>query len=261
MDIFQKIAESKSNNEAFWIVTVLGVAGSTPARPGMKMLVYEDGSIFGTVGGGDIEKHIIDKIVSVKPDEIAVWSYNLGTSNKTSEQTNMECGGIQDVIVEPVTGRNNLYIIGGGHCGMALSSLASKADFAVTVIDNRSEWANKDKHPDAIKCICADYNKVNEFIRFSEDSTYIVIMTHAHENDEFVLKKIINEKYKYLGMIGSERKVNIVKQRMLNEGFSREKIDKLFSPIGLEIGSHTPVEIAISIMAQIISIRYGKFNK
>ena len=72
---------------------------------------------------------------------------------------------------------------------------------------------------------------------------------------------MINEKYKYLGMIGSERKVNIVKQRMLNEGFSREKIDKLFSPIGLEIGSHTPVEIAISIMAQIISIRYGKFNK
>ena len=85
-------------------------------------------------------------------------------------------------------------------------------------------------------------------------------MTHAHENDEFVLKKIINEKYKYLGMIGSERKVNIVKQRMLAEGYGREKIDKLFSPIGLEIGSHTPVEIAISIMAQIISIRYGKLN-
>ena len=108
--------------------------------------------------------------------------------------------------------------------------------------------------------VCADYNKVNEFIRFSEDSAYIVIMTHAHEYDEFVLKKIINEKYKYLGMIGSERKVNIVKQRMLSEGFSREKIDKLFSPVGLEIGSHTPVEIAISIMAQIISIRYGKLN-
>lgn len=260
MDIYQKITEANQKNESFWIVTVTGVTGSTPARAGMKMLVFENGSIFGTVGGGEIEKMIIERIVSSKPDELAIWSYNLGTNDESSEHTNMECGGIQEVLVEPIISRKKLYIIGGGHCGMALSSLASKADFAVTVLDDRKEWASKEKHPEAHECICIDYTDVQRYIKFSDEDTYIVIMTHAHINDELVLKKLLDEKYKYLGMIGSDRKVSVVMQKLVKEGYDKEKLKKVFSPIGLNIGSHTPVEIAVSIMAQIISVRYGKIN-
>ncbi len=260
MDIYQKIVDAKNRNETFWIVTVTEVIGSTPARAGMKMLVYETGAIDGTIGGGEIEKLIIDKIVSQKPDSVEKWKYNLGTSDESSELTHMECGGIQEVMIEPIQSKNKLYIIGGGHCGIALCNLASLTDFAVTVLDNREEWASREKHPAALECKCIDYNDVANYIKFSIDSTYIAIMTHNHKYDEFVLKILLDKEYKYLGMIGSERKVSMVFQRMIKEGYSKEKIKNVYSPIGLNIGSHTPAEIAISIMAQIISVRYGRIG-
>ena len=167
MNIYNEISGAIENNEPSWLVTVTNVIGSTPAKIGMKMLVFSDGKIKGTVGGGEIEKRIIDKIINTKPVDVDKWSYNLGTHNIEAEETNMECGGTQEVIIEPLMMDNNLYIIGGGHCGIALSSLAAKTGFFVTVIDNRSEWANKEKHPNARNVVCPDYKNICEKINFS----------------------------------------------------------------------------------------------
>ncbi|MCX6163679.1 MAG: XdhC/CoxI family protein [Ignavibacteriae bacterium] len=256
-NIYNKIIESINNNISSWLVTVTNVTGSTPASVGMKMLVYSDGSIEGTVGGGEIEKKVIDKIVSTQPGDIEKWSYNLGTKDDSAESTNMVCGGIQDVLVEPLLQGSPLYIIGGGHCGMALSNLASKTGFLVTVIDNRTEWANKTKHPNAVNTIYCDYSEVSKNITFSKN-IYIAIMTHGHIHDALVLEQLISKDYKYLGMIGSKKKVKIVLKDLVKKGISSEKVKSVFSPIGLDILTHKPDEIAVSIVAQMIAVKNEK---
>jgi xanthine dehydrogenase accessory factor len=256
-NIYDKINEAINSNTPAWLVTVTNVTGSTPAAVGMKMLVYSDGTISGTVGGGEIEKKVIDKIVSLHPDKTEKWSYNLGVSDVVAELTNMVCGGMQEVIVEPLLTGSLLYIIGGGHCGMALSSLASKTGFLVTVIDNREEWANKAKHPNAAKTICCNYSEVAQKINFPKES-FIVIMTHGHLHDAIVLEQLINENYKYLGMIGSKTKVKIILEDLVKKGIQKEKIKNVFSPIGFDILTHKPDEIAVSIVAQMIAVKNGK---
>jgi xanthine dehydrogenase accessory factor len=169
----------------------------------------------------------------------------------------MVCGGIQEVLVEPLFTGFPLYIIGGGHCGMALSNLASKTGFLVTVIDNRVDWANKTKHPNAICTICCDYSEVTKKINFTNEC-FIVIMTHGHIHDSFILEKLIDKNYKYLGMIGSKNKVKIVFEEMIEKGFLRAKLEQVYAPIGLDILTHTPDEIAVSIVAQMIAVRNNK---
>ena len=258
-NIYNKITEAINNNRPSWLVTVTNVTGSTPASIGMKMLVYSDGSICGTVGGGEIEKKIIEKIVSTRNDKNEKWSYNLGTNDTNAESTNMVCGGIQEVIVEPLLIGSPLYIIGGGHCGMSLSLLAAKTGFLVTVIDNREEWSGKSKHPNASDTICCDYTEIKKHINFSKD-IFIVIMTHGHVHDALVLEQLINEDYKYIGMIGSKRKVKIVLEDLIKKEIPEDKIKNVFSPIGLDILTHKPDEIAVSIIAQMIAVKNGKIE-
>lgn len=256
-NIYNKITEAINSSIPSWLVTVTNVTGSTPASTGMKMIVYSDGSIAGTVGGGEIEKKVIDRIVNSNPADVEKWSYDLGADSNTAESTNMVCGGIQEVLVEPLLNGLPLYIIGGGHCGMALSNLASKTGFLVTVIDNRPEWASKTKHPNAVNTVCCDYMETTKQIKFSKEC-YIVIMTHGHAHDAIVLEQLIQKEYKYIGMIGSLRKVKIVLDDLAKKGIPEAKIRSVFSPIGLDLLTHTPDEIAVSIVAQMIAVKNGK---
>ena len=255
IELYKAISDASEKNSISWLVTITNVVGSTPARIGMKMLVYSDGSIKGTVGGGEIEKLIIEKIVKQKTEIAEIWKYNLGTNDTSSEKTNMECGGVQEVLVEPLFSGSLLYIIGGGHCGMALSEMAHKTGFSTIIIDNREEWANKEKHPFATNTICSEYNEIERHITFT-DKTYIVIMTHGHKHDELVLKKLMKHIYKYLGMIGSGRKVKIVLENLIKDGFDKTLISRIYSPVGFDIGSHTPAEVAVAILAQLIAVKY-----
>jgi xanthine dehydrogenase accessory factor len=222
----------------------------------MKMIVEPEGNISGTIGGGDIEKKVIDYIISSRPKNSLLLDYNLGTDAENSEPTTMICGGLQSVFIEPNNIKPLLYIIGGGHCGNALSELAYKTGFSIIVLDNREDLTKLMRNSFAdIKVI--DYETIYEHILFSEN-IYIVIVTHSHQYDEFVLEKLIDKKYKYLGMIGSKKKVKEILENMIKKGFKSELVKQVYSPIGFNIGSHTPEEIAVSVMAQIIAVRYGK---
>jgi xanthine dehydrogenase accessory factor len=256
-NIYNIITEAINSNTPSWLVTVTNVTGSTPAAVGMKMIVYADGNIAGTVGGGEMEKKVIDKIKNIHPDKVEKWSYDLGANSDTAESTNMVCGGIQEVLIEPLLHGLPLFIIGGGHCGMALSNLASKTGFLVTVVDNRAEWANKVKHPNASNTICCDYTAIAKHVILPKES-FIVIMTHGHIHDALVLEQLINKDYKYIGMIGSKRKVKIVLEDLIKKNVPVEKVKKVFSPIGLDLLTHTPDEIAVSIVAQMIAVKNGK---
>ncbi|MBS4015519.1 MAG: XdhC family protein [Candidatus Latescibacteria bacterium] len=251
----QKIQEIIEKNIPAYLVTITSTSQSTPTRLGAKMLVYTDRKIYGTIGGGDLEKKIIDYIVLNKPSETIKLDFALSKTGNT----NMVCGGDVQILVERLFNPCLLYIIGAGHCGVELSQLAKKVGFYVTVIDNRKAWANQEKHPFADKITVTPYKNIQKHINFT-DNTYIVIMTHNHEYDELVLKKCLRKKYKYLGMIGSKNKVKQSFQNLSRAGYSKKELNKIYAPIGLNIGSITPAEIAISISAQLIAVKNSIFQ-
>ncbi|MFA6038595.1 MAG: XdhC family protein, partial [Legionellales bacterium] len=151
---------------------------------------------------------------------------------------------------------HELYIIGGGHCGRALSEFAAKCDFNVTVIDDRKDCATNDLHPYATKLVCTPYAGIEQHIDFSS-SPFIVIMTQGHKHDELAMRKILGKPYKYLGVIGSKKKSAIIFDRLLKDGYARDELQRVFMPIGLSIGSQTPYEVAVSILAQLLAVKAG----
>lgn len=256
-NIIDLIQAAIRDNRKIWAVTVIASEGSTPGKPGMKMVVYPDGATAGTIGGGQVEKEVVAEIVEKRPLVLTKRRYEL--QDDFGEKGGMTCGGAQEVIIEPFGTATPLYIIGAGHCAMELSALASRCGFAVTVIDDRPEWANREKHPYAHPVLCRDYSSLEGSIAFSEEP-YIVIMTHQHLHDEEALRCCLKERWRFLGMIGSKRKVGLLFDKLASEGFDRTLLDRVRSPIGLDIGSETPAEIAVSIVAQLIEVRNGRKN-
>ena len=254
--IYRRIALAEEENRPFWLVTVVATSGSTPATLGMKMLVFGDGAFQGTVGGGTIENQVRSRVVAKKPRLPERWKFDMEGDDDAAEKTGMECGGTQEMLVEPLGPVWPLVIVGGGHCGMALSALASRSGFSVTVLDDRPEWASKAKHPDARVVTIPAYDRLAEQIEFGAD-LFLVIMTHNHQYDELALRHLLGKEYRYLGMIGSDRKVDQIMKRLRRGGFSQRELQRVYAPIGFAIGSHAPFEIAVSILAQMIAVRNG----
>ncbi len=253
---YDRLAEAARGGPPAWLATVITSTGSTPARAGMKMIILGDGNIDGTIGGGALERIVLEKVRGESPSTVQRWSFDLGAESGAGLSTPMECGGVEEVLVEPLSSGPPLFIFGGGHCGVALSRLAAWTGFAVTVYDNRAEWASAVKHPDARRTVCAPYDDVLAHVGASADA-FAVIMTHGHQHDETVLRQLVKHPWRYLGMIGSARKVGVVFENMRKDGFTPGVLSHVSSPVGFAIGSHTPEEIAVSIVAQMIAVRNG----
>ncbi|MCU0606724.1 MAG: XdhC/CoxI family protein [Candidatus Edwardsbacteria bacterium] len=250
------LAAAIDDGSARCLATVISAEGSAPGKPGFKMLVRADGTIDGTVGGGEAEQKVIAAALADDTDGVRTLRFELKGQPDQKDGSKMVCGGSMEILLEPVGKTHQLYILGGGHCGMALSALAAQCGFAVTVIDDRPEWASKDKHP-AARVVCAPYDEAARHIRFSQDAS-IVIMTHGHEHDERLLRDCVAREHKYLGLIASKRKVGLFFERMEKDGIKRDDLKRVYTPIGFDIGSDTPAEIAVSIVAQLVAVRSGK---
>jgi len=250
-----------------WQASVIETDGSTPARVGMKLAVPLTGEPFGNLGGGEMEYLVINTIRHDQPTAIVKWNYALDEQGKTVPKavvtdapvctnipTAMICGGNVEVLIEPLFSPHPLYIIGAGHCGRALAEFAVKTDFQVTVIDNRQDLLQTDAFPAECKLCFNDYLSLESVINFNP-SAFIVIMTYGHVHDRQVLEYCLGKPFRYLGMIGSKKKVAETLERVKNNGFNDNDIRKVHAPIGLPIYSHTPSEIAVSILAEIIQIK------
>jgi xanthine dehydrogenase accessory factor len=255
-DFFKTLAAAAAGDRPAWLTTVVTTTGSTPARIGMKMIVRADSSITGTIGGGELEKAVVEKIRAELPATAQKWSLDLGSHAGAELTTTMTCGGVQEILVEPLSSGTPLVIFGGGHCGAALSFLATWAGFTVTVVDNREEWASRSKHPAAARTVCRPYENLIADIEARTD-TYFVIMTHGHEHDGVVLRQLLDRPWAYLGMIGSKAKVRELFDSLRSDGVGEERLARVSAPIGVPIASHTPEEIAVSIVAQMIAVRNG----
>jgi len=247
--IFSKAEEIRNSGHRAAICIVIETRGSTPRKQGSKMIVYEDGTIFGSIGGGSVEKEVAEKTVELialgKP---ARCSFNL------EQDLGMHCGGFMEVYIEPINPSQKLYIFGAGHIGKALVRFAREFDFSITVFDPR-EGMFDDPAFAGCTCVAKDYfEAIGEAV--FDGNTYIVIVTPKHVYDEEILVNVARKPHAYVGMIGSRRKVEQASKRFLDENLlTAEEIESIDMPMGIKFNAQTPQEIAISLLAKLIDVR------
>lgn len=255
MEIYEEIVRLKREDRHSALATIVQCRGSTPQREGSKMLVRDDGTTMGTLGGGCIEAEVIQaSLMAIRDGSPRTVPFDL-----TEKDGGLVCGGKVLVYIEPVAPEPHLVILGAGHVGKALSSVARFSGFRVTVVDDREEYASSLKIPHAHNVIVSDFGSV--FSRIITDRrSYIVIATRGHNHDLDALKSALGTEAFYIGLLGSRRKRALLFKTLRGEGFSDNDIERVITPVGLAIGSVTPEEIAVSIMAQIIGKRRGNVS-
>ncbi|MCK9423566.1 MAG: XdhC family protein, partial [Bacteroidales bacterium] len=233
---------------------VVDSRGSTPRKQGAKMIVFADGSVYGSIGGGSVEKEVVVKAVS-----LIETGKREKCSFKLEQDLGMHCGGEMEVYIEPISPTQKLIIFGAGHIGKALAGFSRELDFSITVIDPR-ETIFQDTGFSHCTCINRDYFQAIEETVFDEN-TYLVIVTPKHVYDEDILARVARKPHAYLGMIGSGRKVSLLKERFLKEKIlTLEELEKIDMPMGIKFKADTPHEIAISILAKLIDVRNSILN-
>ena len=252
-DIYEAIARLRRRGEKAVLATIVSTRGSTPRKESAKMLVQANGKIIGTVGGGSIEHQVYQEALQlIEGNESRLAHYKL--TNADASKEGMTCGGIVDVFLEPIKPLPTLIIFGGGHISF-LARIGKMVDFCVTIIDDRPEFANAERFPEADETIAEDLTSVTKRLDINS-SSYIVIVTRGHQDDTRVLEWAVTTPAVYIGMIGSKRKIHTVFSYLKTKCITQEQLDRVHSPIGLPIGAETPEEIAVSIMAEIIQVRY-----
>ena len=253
MEIYEEIVKLQREGRRGAVATIVNVRGSIPSFKSAKMLVRDDGTIAGTIGGGCVEGEVWqaarEVMTSEKPRTL---TFDLNQDPKYD--TGLVCGGTLEIFIEPVLPTPLLFIFGAGHVGHELSKAATRAGFEVIVTDDRDAYANKDRFPEAAQIIAEDYDQALARMTPNE-AAYIVIVTRGHHDDMRVLRWAVQTKAKYVGMVGSKRKAITVFRELMKEGLKPELFDRVHSPVGLDIGAITPEEIAISITAELIALR------
>jgi len=253
MDLFEELVRLRRLGQKCALATIVQVRGSIPSYESAKLLVREDGSMVGTIGGGCVEGEVWNAarevIASEKPRHL---SFNLGQD--AAYDNGLICGGQLDVFVEPVLPVPYAFIFGAGHISKSLSKAATLAGFATVVVDNRDTFANRERFPEAAEVHAAEYEEVFPNLAINENS-YVVIVTRGHRDDMRVLKLAIATTARYIAMIGSRRKVLNVVRELEKEGIPREVFERIHAPMGLDIGAISPEEIAISVAAEMIAVR------
>ncbi len=255
MDVFEEMVRLRRLGQKAALATIVSARGSIPSYESAKLLIREDGSMIGTIGGGCVEAEVWNAarevIASEKPRKL---SFNL--AGDALYDNGLICGGQLDIFVEPVLPVQTAYIFGAGHVALSISKVASIAGFQTVVIDDRETFANRERVPEAQEVHAAEYEDIFPKLAVS-GSSYLVICTRGHKDDMRVLRWAVGPQARYGGMIGSKRKAIEVFKQLEKEGIAREQLDRVHTPMGLEIGAISPEEIAVSIVAEMIAIRRG----
>jgi xanthine dehydrogenase accessory factor len=252
-DIFEEIMRIRSEGRGAALATVIRATGSTPRKEGSKMLVRIDGTIVGSIGGGGLEAQVCSAAMEViREGRPKVLHFQL--TGEEAAEVGMVCGGSTDIFVEPILGQPILYIFGAGHISISISKIAKMVGFRIVVIDNRTEFANIDRFPEADEIFAQEFSGIFSKLKINP-SAYIVIVTRGHQFDEQVLEWAVKTEAAYIGMIGSREKKETVFSHLQSKGISKNLLEGVHAPIGVDISAETPEEIAVSIVAEIIKVR------
>lgn len=270
-NVFAKLREMVENRQVGASIVV--VAGAPKLCPtGTKFLVNEAGQIIEGIINKDIFNQIKDEILTVieskTPRNINIPItdlFSLSTSGQASKESEppegkLNLGDSLTFFIDPIYPKTCLIILGGGHIALPLAKLGRFLDFQITVVDDRPSFANSFRFAEADEVICEDFAKAIEKLTF-DINTFVVIVTRGHDSDKECLGKVLktSQRPAYVGMIGSRKKVAAIMNALQDEEISKERLDTVHSPIGLDIGAQTPEEIAMSILTEIIMVKhYGE---
>ena len=252
MDLFEEVVKMRRAGQRGALATIVHTNGSIPSYESSRMLVREDGSTEGTIGGGCVEADVwaaAKEVMSKEAPRKMVFNLN----HEASYDNGLICGGTLEVFVEPILPQPVVYLWGGGHISMAISKAASAVGFGITVVDDREAFANAERFPMAQE-IFTTFEEAFQTIK-PNMSSYLVIVTRGHKEDMRVLAWAVRTGARYIGMIGSKRKVLSVYKLLKSEGYRAEEFQNVHAPIGLDIGALAPEEIAVSIVAELIAVR------
>ena len=300
LELLNQIVSRSERSEAIAVCTLVRTRGSAPQKPGAMMLVLANGQTLGTIGGGCVEAEVrtqalrlifnpADQLLTFKLDHDHGWDDGL------------VCGGVMDVAVQVIANSDQaanarnardqlaagipaelhirvhetqgelvdfclplepvptLVIAGAGHVGAALAAVASPMDFRVIVIDDRPEFASRERFPQATLRIGAVETELEKLDL--NQQTYVVIVTRGHRRDALALAAVVRSKARYIGLIGSRRKILKIFSDLRDQGVSTGQLSRTHAPIGLNIGAVTPAEIAVSIAAEIVAVRRGAVDR
>ncbi|HEY4709482.1 MAG TPA: XdhC/CoxI family protein [Candidatus Acidoferrales bacterium] len=257
MDLFEEIVRMRREGRRGALATIVHTNGSIPSYESSRMLVREDGSIAGTIGGGCVEADVWAAAKEVMQiEQPRKMTFNL--NHEAEYDAGLICGGTLEIFVEPILPQPVLYIFGGGHISSAVARAASAAGFGITVADDREAFANTERFPMAGE-LYATYEDAFQRIK-PNASSYLLIVTRGHKDDMRVLAWAVRTEARYIGMIGSKRKVLSVYKALEGEGYSADEFERVHAPVGLDIGALAPEEIAVSIAAELIAVRRNAQN-
>jgi xanthine dehydrogenase accessory factor len=254
MSLYDRLAEIDRRGMKAALATVIRTRGSVPRHAGSKMLIFPDGSIEGTIGGGEMESRVIEEGIQALADgQTRVLQYSFSDPEKGDPGV---CGGEMEVFVEPLQPRPSMIVIGAGHVGQAVAHLARWLGFRLVVSDDREDFATPAVIPDADEYLTCSLEELPGKIAIDEQ-TYVVLLTRGVTVDVAGLPALLETPAPYIGVIGSRRRWEVTVKELREMGIEDDRIARVTSPIGLELGAETPEEIAISIMAEIIMLQKG----
>jgi len=255
--IAQEVVRAARGGVTVAVATVIRAPEGGGPAAGEKLLVRADGSRLGSLGGGPLEEAVAadgHAALTRRPRRQVESLFYRGDGTRLHR---LEAGPDEfEVMIEVAETAATLLVVGGGHVGQSIATIAAHAGFSVAVLDDREAFANRERFPMADRVICGDF--VEELRRFPIDAnTYIVLVSRGHKQDELSLREVVNSEAAYVGMIGSLRRVGTVLTHLAREGYGRDALERVHTPIGLDIGAETPEEIAVSIVAELIGVRRG----
>jgi len=262
IEMLREMIRLLEDGEKVALCTIIEKVGSGPRDVGARVIVGEDGKTAGTIGGGNLERLLIDEALKAlregKPRKV-VFSLHKGKKEGKIE-TGLICGGELTIFIDVIEPKQRLIIIGAGHVAWPLARLADIMGFSLTVVDDNEELANKERYPMAEKIITGNFIEILDKVEVGPRD--LVVIVHGEpEHDYMALEKIIKRKPAYIGLLGSRAKVATLVKRLKATGISDEDLETLHAPLGLDIGAQTPEEIGISILAEIISEKRKRTRK
>ena len=238
------------------LVTVIATEGSAPRSMGAVMTVRQDGGITGSIGGGNLEhemvRHALEAIEDGRPRR-----YHYDFTGGASENIEKACVGTTDFLIQPCVAKPHLVIFGAGHIGQALAPIAVASGFRVSVADDRPGYPGPERFPEAVRRLAGPFPETIRSLSF-DPSTYIVVVTYDHTQDEVVLDACLRKEWRYLGMIGSRTKVATIFHNLGSDTETKRLLSRVHAPIGFDLGGRSPGEIAVAIVAELIAVRHGR---
>jgi len=254
-DVLAAAVRAENDGEAAALVTVIATEGSTPQKAGAKMLVFADGRIVGTIGGGCVEAEMVTRArQTIGNGRTQIAGYDL-TPDQAGED-GLVCGGRMQVFIEPVEGTPTLCVFGAGHVAQPLARMAKAAGFRVEVADDRVKFANRELFPDADQIVVDGFAEAAARMSLGRN-TYAVVVTRGHKGDADALQAVLGKGLRFVGLLGSKPKAVHVFAQLEERGVPLSELASVHVPIGVDIGAVTPEEIAVSILAEMIAVRRG----